>query len=120
MVHLGQFRLGIPGKISPAGVGSAPGDSQNNESLGSVVEDLGGRLGAFTKILVASQDKSVMSEMSSIAATRREEIGSRASRRLRAEGRVPAVLYGHNLDPELLSLDLVEFKTLLRHGAHGL
>src|SRR5947209_14570751 len=61
-----------------------------------------------------------MSNTITIAALPRAETGSRAMRRLRAEGRIPAVIYGHGQDPGLLSVDRHEFDGLLRHGAHGL
>src|SRR5262245_51195554 len=61
-----------------------------------------------------------MSKSLSIAAKPRTEVGSRAVRRLRAEGRIPAIMYGHGQDPAMLSIDLHEFDGLLRHGAHGL
>lgn len=41
--------------------------------------------------------------------------GSRASRRLRREGKVPGVLYGHGTDPTSLALDARE----LRHAFSG-
>jgi large subunit ribosomal protein L25 len=61
-----------------------------------------------------------MSKSLSIAAKPREEIGSRAVRRLRAEGRIPAIMYGHGQEPAKLSIDQHDFDGLLRHGAHGL
>jgi len=61
-----------------------------------------------------------MSKTLSIAAQPRTEKGSRTMRRLRAQGRVPAVIYGHGQEPAHLSIDRHEFDGLLRHGAHGL
>lgn len=46
--------------------------------------------------------------------------GSRAARRLRAEGLIPAVLYGHKQEPVSISVDEDQVRALLRHGAHGL
>jgi large subunit ribosomal protein L25 len=61
-----------------------------------------------------------MSKSLSIAAEPRSEKGSRAVSRLRAEGRIPAILYGHGEAPTMLSVSQHEFDGLLRHGAHGL
>jgi len=61
-----------------------------------------------------------MSKTLSIAAEPRTSKGSRAVRRLRAEGRIPAVIYGHGQDTVMLSLSQHEFGGLLRHGGHGL
>lgn len=61
-----------------------------------------------------------MSKSLSIAAQPRTESGSRAVRRLRAEGRIPAIMYGHGQEPAMLSIDQHDFDGLLRHGAHGL
>ncbi len=45
--------------------------------------------------------------MSSVSLTveSRQETGSAASRRLRAEGKVPAIVYGHGTDPLTISVD---------------
>src|SRR3954447_13718787 len=45
----------------------------------------------------------------------RESSHSRATRRLRREGRVPGVLYGHGDEPLSFSVDARE----LRHALHG-
>ena len=54
-------------------------------------------------------------ESTRLNATVREIEGSRANRRLRREGRVPAVLYGGDAEPVALSVDARE----LRHALHG-
>ena len=61
-----------------------------------------------------------MSKSLSIAAKSRTETGTRAVRRLRSEGRIPAIMYGHGQDPTMLSVNQHDFDGLLRHGAHGL
>ena len=48
----------------------------------------------------------------------RDKVGSRYSQRLRQNGRVPAVLYGHGEQPTHLSVDLHETTKLIHHGAH--
>jgi large subunit ribosomal protein L25 len=54
-------------------------------------------------------------ESTRLTATVREIEGSRANRRLRRQGRVPAVLYGGDAEPIALSVDQRE----LRHALHG-
>lgn len=53
-----------------------------------------------------------------LQAVRRDETGKGVARRLRADGRVPGVLYGHELDPVALSVDSREMFHIL-HGAAG-
>lgn len=75
---------------------------------------MSGDEGEFFKesISVASQDLSVVV---------REDKGKSASRRLRQEGRLPAVVYGRGEEPVKLSVDAKEFRDFLaRNGAHGL
>ena len=52
-----------------------------------------------------------------LAAESRSEAGKGAARRLRASGRVPAVLYGHGAKPEHLSIDARQFGQALRTDA---
>ena len=52
-----------------------------------------------------------------LTAQRRAESGKGPARRARAAGRVPAVLYGHGMDPVQLSVDAREFGHALRTGA---
>lgn len=49
--------------------------------------------------------------------TKRTELGSRASNRLRSQGQCPAVLYGHNEPAVSLSLPYDQLSLTLRHGA---
>ena len=44
--------------------------------------------------------------------------GSRASRKLRKQGRVPAILYGHKQDPQPISLSQDDIKLLLKKRSH--
>ena len=46
---------------------------------------------------------------------KRDVLGSRATRKLRRGGRVPAVLYGHGEQNEHLSASSVQVQTLIRH-----
>ncbi len=57
-----------------------------------------------------------------LVAAPRVEKGKEAAKKMRHEGRIPAVLYGHGFDSILISLDERSFKSLLRHekGLHGL
>ena len=46
----------------------------------------------------------------------REQTGSRAVQKVRREGRIPAVVYGHKQDPVAISLDAHNFVVGLHHG----
>jgi len=52
-----------------------------------------------------------------LAAEPRTETGKGAARRIRAAGRVPAVLYGHGAKPKHLTVDAREFSHALRTDA---
>lgn len=55
-------------------------------------------------------------EQQQLPAERRTELGSSAARRLRRAGRLPAVLYGHGMEPVHLSVDRVQMEHLLAAG----
>jgi large subunit ribosomal protein L25 len=57
-----------------------------------------------------------MAEIQLVAETGRPE-GSRASRRLRRAGRIPAVVYGHGIDPIPVSVDAKELRVALNGEA---
>ncbi len=59
-------------------------------------------------------------ETPKLSATPREKVGSIYARRLRRQGRLPAVIYGHKKDPVAVSIDEKEMLTQLRHGTHVL
>lgn len=61
-----------------------------------------------------------MAELAVIPAKIRSQVGSNAVRRLRANGEIPAIIYGHKQDPVPLSVSADAVHSLLRHGAHGL
>jgi large subunit ribosomal protein L25 len=44
--------------------------------------------------------------------------GSRVSRKLRAQGRVPAIVYGHKQAPQPISLSREDVQMLLKRGTH--
>ncbi len=48
----------------------------------------------------------------------RTKLGTRYNRRLRAAGRLPAVVYGHGHDPMHISVDTREFHGILDHHSH--
>jgi large subunit ribosomal protein L25 len=52
-----------------------------------------------------------------LPAESRGELGSAGARRLRRARRLPAVLYGHGMEPMHLSVDLSQFEHLLTRGA---
>ncbi|WP_328388309.1 50S ribosomal protein L25/general stress protein Ctc [Nocardia sp. NBC_00416] len=61
-----------------------------------------------------------MSDVNLLEAKIRTEFGKGAARRTRRAGNVPAVLYGHQSDPQHLSLDAQEFAAILRqHGTNA-
>ena len=49
----------------------------------------------------------------------RKTSGSGVARKLRAAGKVPAVLYGQSIDPTLLSLDIHDFELSLKKSKRG-
>ena len=55
-------------------------------------------------------------ETPKVEAKPRDRVGTRYARRLRQEGRLPAVVYGHKSDPVAISLDENETLTHLRRG----
>jgi large subunit ribosomal protein L25 len=59
-------------------------------------------------------------DVPTLDATRRDRLGSRYTKRLRASGRLPAVIYGHGAAPASVSLDERETLAALRHGSHVL
>ena len=54
-----------------------------------------------------------MSNQTSLTAVANRETGSAASRRLRAEGRIPGVLYGHGMTPISLSVERRDLRVAL-------
>lgn len=59
-------------------------------------------------------------EMVTLKATPRKKSGTRDSRRLRREGLIPAVVYGHGETPEHVALAFHEVEVALAHGARTL
>lgn len=59
-------------------------------------------------------------EHETLTATRRIEHGTRVARKLRASGRLPAVIYGHGEKPEHISLSQHDIEVALAHGARTL
>ncbi|MEA2686597.1 MAG: large subunit ribosomal protein [Actinomycetota bacterium] len=57
-----------------------------------------------------------MAEVSLVAEVGRTT-GSAAARRLRATGRIPAILYGHGIDPQPISVDRKSLRAALAHEA---
>lgn len=55
-----------------------------------------------------------MSKITELKARPRAETGKEAARKLRAEGRIPAVVYGKDMEPRGLSLDLQETEYLFQ------
>jgi large subunit ribosomal protein L25 len=57
-----------------------------------------------------------MSKAFVLKADVREQTGSKAAARLRKNGRIPAIVYGHKKEPVAVSLDAHEFTEGLHHG----
>lgn len=57
-----------------------------------------------------------MGKTLSLKAEIREQMGSKAARKVRKQGRVPAVVYGHKQKPIAVSLDAHDFVEGLHHG----
>lgn len=57
-------------------------------------------------------------EIPTVDAQQRPRLGTRAARRVRTEGRLPAVIYGHKQDPLHVSLDYHQATALLLDRAH--
>lgn len=57
-----------------------------------------------------------MSDTHTLHAEKREKVGSRYSQRLRAAGKLPAVIYGHKEEPVSIALDAKETITHITKG----
>lgn len=57
-----------------------------------------------------------MSKILSLKAEIREHTGSRAAAQVRRQGRIPAVIYGHEQEPIAISVDTHDFVEGLHHG----
>lgn len=57
-------------------------------------------------------------EIASMAVEKRDPRGTRAARRLRLEGKLPGIIYGHGQKPEAVAVPAHELSTHLEHGAH--
>lgn len=79
--------------------------------LGTVAVGAPGPLGQL-----AHEVEIRMSDVLDVSA--RESLGKLNSRRLRADGIVPAVLYGHGKESVSLKLPADQLRASLRHGAH--
>ncbi|GHT34772.1 50S ribosomal protein L25 [Planctomycetales bacterium] len=57
-----------------------------------------------------------MAKALSLSVKLRDSVGKRRNRRLRKSGLVPAVLYGHQKEPQSLSIPVSEIEAAVRHG----
>jgi len=55
-------------------------------------------------------------ETLTLKAMKRERLGSRYSKRLRDQGKLPAIVYGHKIDPVAVALDAKETITAIMKG----
>jgi len=61
-----------------------------------------------------------MKEIPTLAAEKRDGTGTRSSRRLRHDGRVPAIVYGRKQNPMPVSVDYGELEAIVRHHSRML
>ncbi|MHC4475900.1 MAG: 50S ribosomal protein L25 [Planctomycetota bacterium] len=57
-----------------------------------------------------------MAETLVLKAQKREQTGSKSAARVRREGRIPAIVYGHKQEPEAISLDAHNLVEGIHHG----
>lgn len=57
-------------------------------------------------------------EIPTITVETRKAAGSRAAARLRRDGKLPAILYGHGVDPNPLALEYKEVERMIEDGYH--
>lgn len=60
-----------------------------------------------------------MSETFTLKAEKREVAGRQSNKNLRATNRIPAVLYGHGLETQSLSLDAVQFEKVFQNAGES-
>lgn len=61
-----------------------------------------------------------MTQAMTISAKLRTALGSHAARKLRRQGELPAVIYGHKIEPVHISLKQEDVWSVIRHGARVL
>ena len=60
-------------------------------------------------------------ELIELSATTRKTSGKNAARKLRSNNEIPAIVYGAKTDPEMLSINTIDFiKIIRKHGSMGL
>jgi large subunit ribosomal protein L25 len=57
-------------------------------------------------------------EKAQLKAEKREACGTREARRVRRDGKLPAIIYGHGESPEAVAVSAEDFNYLLTHGTH--
>jgi len=57
-------------------------------------------------------------QIATIKAEKRKSSGTKSARRLRKEGKAPAIVYGHGETPESIAVSVHDLSNLLEHGAH--
>lgn len=57
-------------------------------------------------------------DTATLKAEPRQANGTRAARRLRRDGKIPAIVYGHGEAPEAIAVNAHELSLLIEHGAH--
>lgn len=57
-----------------------------------------------------------MADIAQLKASARTDRGSRAARRLREDGKIPAIIYGHGVEPESIVLNEHDVELAIQHG----
>ena len=58
-----------------------------------------------------------MANIQQLSAKKRDEAGTQIAKKLRSEGRIPAVIYGGKQDNYAMEVNLIEIRNLLSHSA---
>ncbi|NLE57426.1 MAG: 50S ribosomal protein L25, partial [Planctomycetes bacterium] len=59
-------------------------------------------------------------DIAQLKAEARQTRGSAEARRLRKDGKLPAIVYGHGRQPENLAVSMRDLKNLIEHKTHVL
>jgi len=59
-----------------------------------------------------------MSKASTIKAQLRTELGTQSTRKIRKQGLLPGIVYGHKQDTVAVAVPSVDFLQMVKHGAH--
>ncbi|CAN5198485.1 hypothetical protein BH20ACT5_BH20ACT5_16320 [soil metagenome] len=101
-------------------MGWLPGEGSLHGSVIDAVVPGSGDTEPALSVPAPSVPGRIVSDEVRISAEPRTEFGKGGARRTRRAGKIPAVLYGHGLDPRHVSLPAREFATAIKGGANTL